>query len=384
MRNHQILIVRALSGVLAAALVAGCSEKGATSQATKSAGTKAAVPVVVATAETKDVPVELRNIGNVEAYSTVVIRSQITGQIVKIHFHEGQEVKAGDMLFTVDPRPAQGALKQAQADLKKDEAQMVSARLEFERTKKLLESNIGTKDDYDKAQANFQSLQAMVMSDEASVSRATLNLEFTSIRSPIDGQTGNLQVKEGNIVKAPDDTLVTINQIRPIYVTFSVPEQELPGIRRRMAETKLMVEAQLTGDATDSSHGQLSFIDNAVDTTTGRIKLKGTFPNSDNQLWPGQFVQVGLTLNVIKGATLVPSQAIQGSQSGDFVFVVNSESIVEKRAVATGLSRGGFTVVEKGVKPGETVVIDGQLRLAEGSKVVTQVQTGAESSNKRL
>jgi len=224
----------------------------------------------------------------------------------------------------------------------------------------------------------------MVMSDEASVSRATLNLEFTSIRSPIDGQTGNLQVKEGNIVKAPDDTLVTINQIRPIYVTFSVPEQELPGIRRRMAETKLMVEAQLTGDASDSSHGQLSFIDNAVDTTTGRIKLKGTFPNSDNQLWPGQFVQVGLTLNVIKGATLVPSQAIQGSQSGDFVFVVNSESVVEKRAVATGLSRGGFTVVEKGVKPGETVVIDGQLRLAEGSKVVTQVQTGAESSNKRL
>src|SRR6266850_5289528 len=173
----------------------GCSEKGAGADAQNKSGTQPSVPVIVAQAEEKDVPVELRNIGNVEAFSTVTIRSQITGQIVKVHFQEGQEVKAGDMLFTIDPRPAEGALRQAQADLKKDEAQLVSARLEFERSKKLFESNIASKDDYDKAEANFRALEASVMADEAAVSRARLNVEYTAMRSPINGQTGNLLVK---------------------------------------------------------------------------------------------------------------------------------------------------------------------------------------------
>src|SRR5438270_5581968 len=213
-----------LFGGLAAALVvcglllAGCSEKSTQSDNQKGNGTKPSVPVVVAQAEGRDIPVELKNIGNVEAYATVTVRSQITGQITRIHFSEGQEVKAGDLLFTIDPRPSQGALRQAQADLKRDEAQLVGARLEFDRVKKLFESHIASHDDYDKAEATFRALEATILSDQAMVSRAQLQVEFTGIRSLIDGRTGNLMVKAGNIVKAPDDPLVTVNQVHPIYV----------------------------------------------------------------------------------------------------------------------------------------------------------------------
>lgn len=363
--------------VLAVAVLGGCSKGPAGTDAQKRAE-PAAVPVVVAQAEARDVPVELSNIGNVEAYSTVTIRSQITGQITKVHFKEGDEVKKGDMLFTIDPRPSEGALRQAQADLKRDQAQLVSARLEFERTKKLLDSSIASRDDYDKAEAAFHALEATVMADEAAVSRAQLQVEFTSIQSPIDGRTGNLMVKEGNIVKAPDDSLVTVNQVRPIYVTFSVPEQDLPAIRRRMRESPLIVEARPSAEpaeragAADPPRGELSFIDNAVDATTGRIKLKATFTNADNSLWPGQFVQTTLTLATVSRATVVPAHAVQSSQSGDFVFVVKPDSTVQKRPVVVGRSRGGLMVLESGIQPGEPVVTDGQLRLKEGSRVTAQ------------
>src|SRR6266478_3743945 len=217
-QQAPLLIGLLVSGSLLAAtsIFCGCSAKATVSDAQKKVSSPP-VPVVVAQAEAKDVPVELRNVGNVEAFATVTIRSQITGQITKIHFREGQEVKAGDLLFTIDPRPSEGALRQAEADLKRDQAQLVSVRLEFERAKKLLENGIGSRDDYDKAEAGFHALEATIMADEAAVSRAKLQVEFTSIRSPIDGRTGNLMVKEGNIVKAPDDFLVTINQVHPIY-----------------------------------------------------------------------------------------------------------------------------------------------------------------------
>src|SRR5438874_1630647 len=267
--------------MLAATFLAGCSDRSGQSESQNPNGTKPSVPVVVAQAEGRDIPVELKNIGNVEAYATVTVRSQITGQITKIHFQEGQEVKAGDLLFTIDPRPSQGALRQAQADLKRDQAQLASAKLEFERVKKLLDSAIASHDDYEKAEATFRALEATVLSDEAAVSRAQLQVEFTSIRSPIEGRTGNLMVRGGNIVKAPDDALVTINQIHPIYVTFSVPEQDLPAIRRRMRETKLEVQAQTAAPLEPGvpaepidPRGELTFIDNTVDLTTGRIKLK--------------------------------------------------------------------------------------------------------------
>ena len=291
----------------------GCSQKSS-GAGTEKKPEGLAVPVVVAQAEAKDFAIELRNIGNVEAYSTVSIRSQITGQITKIHFQEGQEVKAGDLLFTIDPRPSQGALRQAQADLKRDQAQLVSVKLEFERTRKLLESSIASHDDYEKAEAAFHALEATVMADEASVSRAQLQVEFTSIKAPISGRTGNLMVKEGNVVKAPDDFLVTINQVHPIYVTFSVPEQELPAIRERMETASLPVEVDTPGRESLKLQGNLSFIDNAVDVTTGRIRLKGTFVNTNGLLWPGQFLQTRLTLGMVTNATMVPSQALQSSQ----------------------------------------------------------------------
>ena len=354
--------------LLAAILFSGCSQKSSGAGTDKKTE-GLAVPVIVAQAEARDFPIELRNVGNVEAFATVTIRSQITGQITKIHFQEGQEVKAGDMLFTIDPRPSQGALRQAQADLKRDEAQLVSAKLEFERTKKLLESNIASHDDYDKAEATFHALEATVMADEASVSRAQLQVEFTSIKAPISGRTGNLMVKEGNVVKAPDDFLVTLNQVHPIYVTFSVPEQELPAIRERMQLAALPVEIDTPGNSSQQIHGDLSFIDNAVDITTGRIRLKATFANTNGLLWPGQFLQTRLTLGMLTNATMVPSQALQSSQSGDFVFVIGADSKAQKRAVVAGKSRGGALVIENGVKPGETVVIDGQLRLVDGAPV---------------
>ena len=363
--------------LLTVALLGGCSREPAGLAGQKKLE-PAAVPVVVAQAEAADVPVELNNIGNVEAYSTVTIRSQITGQITKVHFREGDDVKKRDMLFTIDPRPSEGALRQAEADLKRDQAQLVIAQLEFDRTKKLLESSIASRDDYDKAEASLHALEATAMSDEAAVSRARLQVEFTSIQSPIDGRTGNLMVKEGNIVKAPDDSLVTVNQVHPIYVTFSVPEQDLPAIRRRMRESPLMVEARAPLDAsapdgaTDPPRGELSFIDNAVDATTGRIKLKATFDNSNNTLWPGQFVQTTLTLSKLSHATVVPAQAVQSSQNGDFVFVVKPDLAVQKRPVVVGLRRGGQLVIESGVQPGETVVVDGQLRLKEGTRVAAQ------------
>jgi multidrug efflux system membrane fusion protein len=371
MKPRSIRLAALLSTFAAVVLVvhfSGCSQQSS-GAGTEKKSEGLAVPVVVAQAEARDFPIELRNIGNVEAFATVTIRSQITGQITKIHFQEGQEVKAGDMLFTIDPRPSQGALRQAQADLRRDQAQLVSAKLEFERTKKLLESNIASRDDYDKAEATFAALEATVMSDEASVSRAQLQVEFTGIKAPINGRTGNLMVKEGNIVKAPDDFLVTINQVDPIYVTFSVPEQELPAIRERMQLAALPVEVDTPGHDSQKLHGTLSFIDNSVDVTTGRIRLKGTFVNTNGVLWPGQFLQTRLTLGMVTNATMVPSESLQSSQTGDFIFVIGTDGKAQKRSVVAGKSRAGALVIESGIRAGETIVTDGQLRLVDGAPV---------------
>ena len=378
--NPCIPVLHGLAlAVFAAATLTSCSDRPSAESKSK-AGSLPAVPVTIGRAEAKDVPVEVRNIGNVEAYSTVTIRSQITGQIIQVHFREGQEVKAEDLLFSIDPRPAQGVLRHAQADLRRDEAQLVGARLEFERQTKLLANSIASRDDYEKAEASFHALEATVMADQSAISNATLNLEYTSIRAPIDGRTGNLMVKQGNIVKAPDDALVTINQVHPIYVTFSVPEQDLPAIRARMREVVLPVQVAVPGDATATVQGELTFIDNSVDASTGRIKLKGTFSNENDALWPGQFVQATLTLRTLQRATVVPAYAVQSSQNGEFVFVVKPDSTVQKRPVVVGLSLKDRIVIERGVDPGETVVTDGQLRLTEGAKVTTQTAGGGTAA----
>jgi multidrug efflux system membrane fusion protein len=360
-------------------LMSSCSRENKTPA--KGQGSAAPVPVQAAQARTEDVPVEIRAIGNVQAYSTVSIRSQITGPIMQVHFSEGQEVKVGDLLFTIDSRPWETLLNQAQANSKRDEANLLSARLEFLRTSNLFVSKIASQDDFDKAEAAFRSLEATVLSDTAAISNAQVSLDYTSIRSPVDGRTGNLIVKAGNVVKAPDDVLVTITQIRPIYVGFAVPERQLPTIRQRAREAALPVKAFAPGETNNSAIGELTFIDNTVDTNTGTIFLKGTFANTNDVLWPGQFVQTSLTVNTLTQATLVPSQAVQIGQNGEYIFVVKPDSTVEVRTnIVTGGSYEGQTVITSGLKSGETIVTDGQLKLTPGAKVNVKTSEAADSS----
>jgi membrane fusion protein, multidrug efflux system len=363
---------------LATLLITGCSRKLPADAKTPRPG----VPVLVARVETRDVPVEICVVGNVQAYSTVAIRPQITGPIMKVHFEEGQEAKAGDRLFTIDPRPFEAALNQARASLKRDEAQLLSARLEFQRTSNLFQTKIASQQDYETAEAAFNSAEATVLADAAGVSSAQVSLDYTDIRSPVDGRTGRLLVKAGNVVKAPDDILVTLTQIHPIYVAFSVPEQQLPAIRRRAGETVLPVQAIVAGETNNPAWGELTFIDNAVDANTGTILLKGTFANTNTVLWPGQFAQVTLTLAQVSNAVVVPAQAVQTGQNGQYVFVVQPDETVEMRVVTTGVNFEGNTVVSGGLKAGETVVTDGQLRLIPGARVsVKSSESFANSTN---
>jgi membrane fusion protein, multidrug efflux system len=362
-------------------LLTSCSQKSSAAAGGKSSpgGGGGTAPVVVAKATKRDVPVEINAIGTVQAYSFVSIRSQLTGKIVKVHFKEGQEVKAGDMLFTIDPRPFEAALNQAQANLQRDQAQLINGRLNFERTSNLFASKIASQSDYDTAAAMYQSAQSTDLADAAAITNAQLNLEYTAIQSPIDGRTGNLTTKEGNVVKAPDDVLVTVTQIRPIYVAFAVPEENLSAIRRQAARESLAVKAFATGDTNTAADGVLTFIDNTVDTNTGTILLKGTFPNTNTVLWPGQFVQVTLVLSNLTDATVVPSQAVQTGQDGEYIFVVKSDATVEARPIGAGLTYNGERVITSGLKPGETVVTDGQIKLKAGAKV--SVKSSATETN---
>jgi len=362
-------------------LFASCSQKTASpggEKASRATGAPA-VPVLVAQATKRDVPVEIQGVGTVQAYSFVSIRSQVTDEIVKVHFREGQEMKAGDLLFTLDPRPFEAALNQAKANLQRDEAQMVNSRVSFERTSNLFASKIASQAEYDLAEATYQSAQSTVGADQAAITNAQVNLGYTAIRSPIDGRTGNLTVKEGNVVKAPDDVLVTLTQIRPIYVAFAVPEQYLPAIRRRAGESTLGVQAFASGDTNELAQGDLTFIDNTVDTNTGTILLKATFANTNAVLWPGQYVQATLTLSNLVGVTVVPSQAVQTGQNGEYIFVVKPDQTVEARPVVAGLTYDGAQVISSGLQPGETVVIDGQVRLKPGANV--EVKTADAETN---
>jgi multidrug efflux system membrane fusion protein len=324
---------------------------------------------------------EIHAIGTVQAYSTVAIRAQITGKIDDVLFQEGQEVRANDLLFRLDARPWEAALNLAQANLKRDEAQLVSVRLEFERTKRLWDSKIASQQDYDSAEAAYRALEATVQADNAAISNAQVNLGYTEIRSPIEGRTGNLMVKKGNVVKAPDDVLLTITQVHPVYVAFSVPEQHLPAIRRETRDAALPVDAAVPGETNQAARGELTFINNMVDTNTGTILLKATFANTDNVLWPGQFVEVSLTLSTLAQATVVPSQAVQSGQNGEFIFVVQPDKTVATRPVVTSISYDGLTVIESGVSPGETVVTDGQLRLVPGTSVNIKTAVSGVATN---
>ena len=348
---------------LALALLTGCSSGKA------AAPTPSAVPVLAATVEQRDMPVELNAIGSVEAYSTVSVKTQVTGQLTGVYFQEGKDVHKGDLLFTLDKRPFEAELNKQQANLERDIAQAKLAHLDAERSARLLKGGVVSQQQYDQMQSLAVELDAAVQADKAAIENAKVQLIYCSLYSPIDGQTGTLMIHQGNMIKANDTPfLVNINQVEPIRVAFAVPQPFLADIKRFAAAGRLPVQAAIPGDSRPAL-GKLSFIDNTVDPATATIKLKGEFANSDRRLWPGQYVNVTLVLHTQPNTMVVPAQAVQNGQQGQFVFVIKSDMTVEARPVTVNRTTGGQAIVDAGLAAGERVVTDGQLRLVPGSKV---------------
>jgi len=356
------------------------------------------VPVEMTAATQMDVPVQIKSIGNIEALSTIAVRSQVEGTLQGVHFQPGTEVKKGDLLFTIDQRPSRAALNEAEANLAKalaavnqgkavvarDQATATNSQIIAKRDVFLVEQGVISREEYDNAIAKLRADQATVSADQSSVAtlqsaakaeqanvnNARVQLSYTSIRAPISGRTGNLVTTAGNLISANESTpLITITQAAPIYVTFTVPEQELLRIRQYAGSNDFKAEVTIPGDEGSPVEGKLSLVDNTVDTTTGTIRLKATFDNSDRRLFPGLFVNVVLTLGLQREATIVPSQAVQIGQDNSFVYVVKPDMTAEVRSVKTGATVNNMTVIEEGVKPGEQVVTDGQLRLVPGATV---------------
>jgi membrane fusion protein, multidrug efflux system len=384
-----------ITALLATLALAACNNSGSTTD--KNAGNKGdkaanksavadkkgkdapAVPVIVATVAEQSVPLKIQAIGNVEVQNTVSIKSRLDGQIVKVGFSDGQDIAKGQLLFEIDARPLQAQLQQAQATLARDKAQLERARAQEERYKDLLQKGFVSQDAYAQFRTNVDTAAATVNASESAVENMRVQTEYATIRSPIEGRAGKILIQQGNLVKANDTvSLVVINQIAPIYVSFAVPEQYLGIIRKYMASGKLAVEAvpQGTADAATAS-GTVAFIDNTVDATTGTVRLRATFPNRDKALWPGQFVTASVTLNEQQNAIVVPSQAIQTGPKGQFVYVIKAGA-AEMREIAVERVDGAQTVVGKGLAAGEQVVTSGQSRLIPGMKV--SIKTDAKKS----
>ena len=392
--------------LLLAIALSSCAQQEV--QATKVAP---ASPVTVAKVELQTVPVEVVAIGSVEAYSTVDIKTMVSGELKKIHFTEGQDVKAGDLLFTVDPRPFQTALEQAEANLARDQAALRQAQANLDRDKaqaefgrsqakrysEMVTEGVISPEQADQVLANAKALdeavkadeaaiataQASIRADEASIRSAKVQLSFCYVNSPIDGRTGSLLIHEGAIVKANDTSMLTVNQLNPIYVSFAVPEGQLPEIKRRMAAGPLRVELRNINDGKPAPTGTLSFIDNTVDQNTGTIRLKATFENSERRLWPGQFVETALRVASEQDVHVAPTRAIQTGQNGQYVFVVRDNQTVDMRTIKPGRVIGDRTVIVEGLRAGETVVTDGQLQLVPGATVVIKTEppsAGGETS----
>jgi len=330
----------------------------------------ATVPVTVAKATQKNIPFLLKAIGNVEPLSTVALKARVDGQIVEVSFKEGQEVRQGSVLFKIDPRPFEAALRQAEAVHARDTAQKEQTRSQERRYQELLQKNFVSKEAYAQIRTNADSAEAVAQASRAQVDNARLQLEYCTIRSPIDGYPGKIQIQMGNLVKANDtNPLVVLNQVHPIYVSFAVPEQSLATLRAYMKTGPLAVDVGPPNSGKVAASGTLVFVDNAVDSTTGTIKLRARFANRDNALWPGQFVTVSLKLYDQKNAIVVPSQAVQTGPDGQYVFVVKPDMTTEVRKVTVERAEGDNVIIAKGLQNGEPVVTRGQLRLAPGVKV---------------
>ncbi|MCK9296573.1 MAG: efflux RND transporter periplasmic adaptor subunit [Desulfobulbaceae bacterium] len=351
-------------------LLAGCSGGGKEKSKAADQQAKPAVPVTVAVASRKTVPVELAAIGNVEAFATVAIKSQITGEVQTVHFQEGQEVKKGDLLFTIDPRPYEAKLAEAQANLAKGLAELDNARKQVDRYGAVAQKGYVSEEQYDQVRTSAATLEAAILADRAAVESARLDLAYCTIRSPLDGFAGDLKADRGNLIKANADTfMVTINQVRPVNVSFALPERSLPEVKRYMQASPLPVRAAIPGEEGKSLTGKLAFVDNTVDPTTGTILLKATYANEDGRLWPGQFVNVVLELTSQPDVVVIPGQAVQTGQKGQYVYLVREDLTVAYRDVVTGLSADDEVVISQGLQPGDKVVTDGQLRLAPGTSV---------------
>ena len=368
LKKKYLIFIAALSVGLG--LLAACGGKGSVEAAQR--GAPAAAPVVVADVQQRDVPVELSAIGNVEAYQTVQIKSQVDGQIKSIFFTEGQDVHKGQLLVQLDKAPFQANLEKAIGQLKKDQAQAENSKLQAERYTQLEKDGVISREQADLQRTQAKADASAVYADQAAVDAARVQLQYTDISAPISGRTGALLINKGNLVKANDTPfLVQLNEISPIYVTFTVPESDLDKVRQYQAHKELTVSAYPKG-SNNAAQGRLTFIDNGVDTTTGTVKLKATFANKDKRLWPGEFVNAVLQLSMQKNAILVPTKAIQSGQEGDYVYVVTPQNVAEARTVKTSGTYQDYTLVASGLQKGERVVVDGQLRVAPHAKVTVQ------------
>ncbi len=349
----------------------GCSAGDAAPDAAPAGGRGGgAVPVNTAIVVQKPMPVEIRVIGAAEPLATVAVRAQITGQLMSAHFVEGDEVKQGQLLFSLDRRPLEAALQQAEANLTRDLAQSANASLQAKRFEDLATRGIAAREQVDTSRAGAAALNATVEADRAALENAKVQLQYATITAPISGRTGAMMVHEGNLVRANDTAaLVVINQVAPISVAFSIPEARLPELKRYMTRGTLRVTATPPNDDGPAATGQIAFVDNAVDEETGTIRIKGTFANADRRLWPGQFVNVAVTLTTDPQAIVVPAVAVQDGQQGPYVFVVKSDQTVDMRQVVITRTTGSETVIQSGVQPGDVVVTDGHLRLVPGGRV---------------
>lgn len=365
-----------LAGLIALFLVCSCSDKKQDSQNIKK---DRAVPVIVAQVMEKAVPVQIMAIGNAEALETVSIKSRVGGELKRVHFREGQDVNQGDLLFTIDPDTYDAALKQAQANLARNMALLKKAEEDVKRYSDLVRKEYISQEQYDQSVTNVDALKAQIRADQAAIDNAQLQVGYCTIRAPISGRTGDLLADRGNMIKAQDDnkSLVVINQIQPIHVSFAVPEQNLGEIKKYAAAGKLKLKALISKDGQFSEDGTLTFIDNTVDKATGTIRMKGTFDNKERKLWPGQFVNLVLDLTVQSKAVVVPSQAVQTGIEGQYVYIIRPNLTAEARPVVLGRSFDGQTVIEKGLQAGENVVTDGQFQLVSGVKV--QIKGSPES-----
>jgi multidrug efflux system membrane fusion protein len=360
---------------LAVAALAGCHRGDARPR-------QPSVPVTVASVEARSVPYEISAIGTVTPIQTVAVRSQVSGTLIRVAFQEGDEVERGQLLFQIDSRPFQAALAQARANLARDLAQLVNAQAQVTRYQELARNDLATQEQFDQMKANADALRATVTADSAALQTASLNLEYTTIRAQISGRTGNLLLREGNLAQANGVTpLVVINQLRPIAVSFSVPQQYLDDIQRYGAQHPLEVRIRPSDDSTSSATGRLTFVNNQVDTATGTIQLKATFANADRKLWPGEFVAVRLVLDVERDRLTIPSQAVMTGQAGTYVYVLNPDRTARTQDVTVGRTANDYVVIERGLAAGQQVVTDGQLRLVPGARVEIKTGVGAPAES---